>query len=133
MRNVAFLSLFSGLLCTGCIKTYTVQMGAQPPEDAHYIIVQQGAGGMMKVYDCLSEPDGKNWTPHLREGGHAVFPAQVGESSAPGPRVFPDSGPRSPGLRQRRRSRRDDRQGVLAGDAVALDAYVDFLRSRSPR
>lgn len=58
---VAGLAMCAGL--SGCaLKTYTVQLGDQPPEDAHYIIVQQGAG-MMKVYDCRSAPDGRDWEP----------------------------------------------------------------------
>lgn len=44
-------------------KSYQVNMGAQPPEDAHYVVVRSVMGGSMVVYDCLSKPDGTTWEP----------------------------------------------------------------------
>lgn len=44
-------------------KSYVVNMGVQPPEDAHYVVVRSVMGGTMVVYDCLSKPDGQTWEP----------------------------------------------------------------------
>lgn len=57
------LALLSAVLLTGCPKTYSVHMGDQPPEEAHYVIVQSRASGAMRVFDCRSAPDGTEWEP----------------------------------------------------------------------
>lgn len=52
------------VLLSACApKSYLVTMGAQPPEDAHYVVVRSVMGGSMVVYDCLSKPDGQRWEP----------------------------------------------------------------------
>ena len=58
-------------LCTvGCsVKSYEVVMGAHEvtPEEAHYVIVQsRSTGASMRIYDCLSFPDGRTWDPTCR-------------------------------------------------------------------
>jgi hypothetical protein len=55
--------MIAALLLVSCTKLYTVHMGAQPPEDAHYILVRTNSTGNMLVYDCLSKPDGESWEP----------------------------------------------------------------------
>jgi len=65
----AFVKLRAALLCLGLLlsgcapKMFTVEMGGQPPKDAHYVLVRSQAGGSMVVYDCISMPDGRSWNP----------------------------------------------------------------------
>jgi len=62
MNRVSFV-LALALLAGGCAKQYSVTMGFQPPAEAHYVVIQAKPSGAMKVYDCLSSPDGNNWDP----------------------------------------------------------------------
>jgi hypothetical protein len=49
---------------TGCIRTYVVNMDEQPGGiTGHYVVTQTRMNGNMKVYDCLSKPDGERWNP----------------------------------------------------------------------
>lgn len=61
MRVIALVLGLCSL--SGCMRAYTVTMGPQPPETAHYVLVQTRGSGRMFVYDCLSKPDGEHWNP----------------------------------------------------------------------
>lgn len=50
------------LFLAGCLKTYVVEM-SDPAADAHYVLVQSGASGNSKIYDCQARPNGKDWDP----------------------------------------------------------------------
>ena len=58
--SVALLLASTGF--TGCIHSYSVTMGDQPAEEAHYVVVQTRQNGRVIVYDCLSYPD-QEWEP----------------------------------------------------------------------
>lgn len=49
-------------LLTGCLKTYVVEM-SDPAADAHYVVIQSGASGNSRVYDCQARPNGTDWDP----------------------------------------------------------------------
>ena len=76
----AYVAVFlcSGTLMSGCMRTYTINMGEQPPEDAHYVVVQTRKNGKMKVYDCLSYPDDE-WKPMCVRAKMRVFARTNGD------------------------------------------------------
>ena len=59
--NLERLMSFPLLVLAGCMHSYVLSM-SDPNVDAHYVLVQSGAG-TQKVYDCLSRPDGQTWNP----------------------------------------------------------------------
>lgn len=65
MRRLLALTLTLATL-TACAKHYDVYMDAQEKgETGHYVVIESkmsGQGGM-KVYDCLSMPNGCEWNP----------------------------------------------------------------------
>lgn len=62
MRNVLWCVMVLNL--TGCIRTYVVNMDEQPGGvTGHYVLAQTRMTGNMKIYDCLSKPDGVTWNP----------------------------------------------------------------------
>ena len=61
------LALFATIATlTGCAKHYDVYMDTQQQgQTGHYVVIESkmsGQGGM-KVYDCLSMPNGSAWNP----------------------------------------------------------------------
>ncbi len=65
MRTLPLLAL--SLLFSGCMRAYTVDMGSQPSAAAHYVVVKTKWNGKMKVFDCMSRPDGTEWKPACKQ------------------------------------------------------------------
>lgn len=65
MRRPLLLAL--PLLLGGCGRAYTVTMGPQPSVDAHYVVVKTRWNGKMRVFDCMSRPEGEEWTPTCKQ------------------------------------------------------------------
>ena len=66
MTRILTLAL-AALSLSGCMRAYTITMGPQPSADAHYVVVKTKWNGKMKVFDCMSQPDGNAWEPTCRQ------------------------------------------------------------------
>lgn len=60
MFRLLMLLSMAGL--AGCMHTYAVAV-SEPSPNAHYVLIQSGASGKQKVYDCMSMPDGSTYDP----------------------------------------------------------------------
>ena len=65
--NVRSTPVLIAVLASGCMRAYTVSMGEQPSEDAHYVVVKTKWNGKMRLFDCLSRPDGSEWKPVCKQ------------------------------------------------------------------
>ena len=61
------VALLVMLGASGCRQNYSVIMGAQPANTAHYVIVRTKWTGKMKVFDCQSMPDSTEWDPTCKQ------------------------------------------------------------------
>lgn len=60
----ARLFVLTGLIgFTGCAKQYEVVTAPQQANLDSYVVVQYTNSGGMKIWDCRSEPDGRQWDP----------------------------------------------------------------------
>jgi|GEM_PF-5085404 len=65
LRTLTLLAALSAT--TACQRNYTVIMGDQPSNTAHYVIVKTKLTGKMKVFDCQSQPTGEEWDPTCKQ------------------------------------------------------------------
>lgn len=84
--NRLSLLMFAALFATGCTRAYSVTMGAQPSLDAHYVVVKTKWNGKMLVFDCLSQPEGKDWKPTCRKVRMETFMGKALDSALKGVR-----------------------------------------------
>ncbi len=72
LRNLGIVRRLVGVVlvvlgASGCRQNYSVIMGAQPADTAHYVIVRTKWTGKMKVFDCQSMPDSTEWDPTCKQ------------------------------------------------------------------
>ena len=51
------------LVLSGCAYKYNIVTGPDQEHVEHYLMVRTAGNGTVKIYDCLSRPDGSTWDP----------------------------------------------------------------------